>query len=54
MQEQIHVNKTKKFIFEQYRQTSERKMNVRKQQFKSFGISAEEISFQVMSFCFQL
>ena len=28
-------------------------MNVRKQQFKSFEISAEEISFQIMSFCFQ-
>ena len=36
---------TKKvFAIEQYRQTSQRKMNARKKQFKSFEISAEEIS----------
>ena len=35
----------KRFVFEQYRQTSQRMMNVRKKQFKSFEISAEEISF---------
>ena len=29
---------------------SQRKMNVRKQQLKNFEISAEEISFQIMSF----
>ena len=28
-------------------------MNVRKKQFKSFEILAEEISFQIISFCFQ-
>ena len=40
-------------MFEQYRQTNQRMMNVRKKQFKSFEISGEEISFQIMSFCFQ-
>ena len=48
------LNKTqvskKRFVFEQYRQTSQRMMNVRKKQFKSFEISAEEISFQIMIF----
>ena len=34
-------------------QTSLRMMNVRKQQFKRFEISVEEISFNIMSFCFQ-
>ena len=52
MQEQTQVNK-KRFMFEQYRQTNQRMMNVRKKQFKSFEISAEEISFQIMSRCFQ-
>ena len=42
-----------RFVFEQYRQTSQRMMNVRKKQFKSFEISAEKISFQIMSSCFQ-
>ena len=46
-----NVNKTqfskrkKRFAFEQQRQTSQRKMNARKKQFKSFEISAEEMSF---------
>ena len=35
---------------EQFRQTSERMMNVSKQQFKRFEISAEEIPFQTMRF----
>ena len=52
MQEQTQVNK-KRFVFEQYRQTNQRMMNVRKKQFKSFEISGEEISFQIMSFYFQ-
>ena len=43
----------KRFAFEQYRQTNQKMMNVRKKQFKSFGILVEEISFQIMSFCFQ-
>ena len=42
MQEQTQVNK-KRFVFEQYRQTNQRMMNVRKKQFKSFEISGEEI-----------
>ena len=52
MQQYSQVNKT--FVFEQYRQTRQRMMNVRKQQFKRSEISAGEISFQIMSFCFQL
>ena len=52
MQEQTQVNK-KRFVFEQHRQTNQKMMNVRKKQFKSFGILVEEISFQIMSFCFQ-
>ena len=36
-------------MFEQYRQTNQRMMNVRKKQFKSFKISGEDISFHVMS-----
>ena len=32
---------------------SQRNINLRKQQFKNFEISAEETSFQIMSFCFQ-
>ena len=47
------VNKNEKFVFEQCRQTSQRMMNVRKQQFGSFEVSGEEKSFQIMSFCFQ-
>ena len=40
---QKKLNLTKKiFVFEQYKQTSQRMMNVRKKQFKSFEISAEE------------
>ena len=52
MKEQTQVNK-KRFVFEQYRKTSQKAMNVRKKQFKSFEILAEEISFQITSFCFQ-
>ena len=47
------VNKIKGFVVEQYRQASQRMNNLRKKQFKSFEISAEEITFQIMSFCFQ-
>ena len=43
----------KRFVFEKCRQTSQKMINVRKKQFKSFEISGEEISFQIMSFCFQ-
>ena len=54
MQEQIQVNKKgKRFLFEQHRQTNQRMMDVRKKQFKSFEISGEEISFQIVSFYFQ-
>ena len=54
MQEQTQVNQ-KRFVFERYRQTNQRMLNVRKKkQFKkSFEISVEEISFQIMSFYFQ-
>ena len=54
MQEQTQINITYKIVCEQYRKTSQKKKNVSKQQFKNFEISAEEISFQIMSFCFQL
>ena len=55
MQEQTQVNnKKKRFVFGQCRQTNQKMMNVLKKQFKSFEISGEEISFQIMSFCFQL
>ena len=54
MEEQIQVNKKKRFVFEQYRQTNQRMMNVRKKKFKSFKFSREEISFQIMSFYFQI
>ena len=40
-------------MFEQYRQTNQTMMSVRKKQFKSFDIAGEEISFQIMSFYFQ-
>ena len=53
MQEQNQVNKTYRFVFEQYGETIQRTMNLRQQQFKSFEISAEEIPFHIMSFCFQ-
>ena len=36
MQEQAQVNKKKRFVFEQYRQTNQRMRNVCKKQFKSF------------------
>ena len=48
MQEQTQVNKKKRFVFEQDRQT-----NIHKKQFKRFEISGEKISFQIMSFYFQ-
>ena len=44
MQEQTQVNK-KRFVFEHYRQTRQRMMNVRKKQFESFEISADEIGY---------
>ena len=47
MQEQTQVNKTQRSVFEQYRETSQRKMNVRKQQFKNFEISAERYHFRL-------
>ena len=53
MQEQTQVNKQKTFAFEQYWQTNQRMMNVHKKQFRSFEISGEEISFQIMIFYFQ-
>ena len=53
MQKQTQFNRTLIFVCEQYRPISQRKMNIRIQQFKNFEISAEEISFQIMSFCFQ-
>ena len=43
----------KRFVFEQYRQTSQRMINVRKKQFESFKMLVEEILFQIISFCFQ-
>ena len=52
MQEQTQVNK-KIFVFEQYRQTSQRMTNARKKRFKSCEISGKEISFQIMSFHFR-
>ena len=45
-QEQIQVNRE--------RQANQRMMNGRKKQFKSFEIPKEEISFQIMSFYFQI
>ena len=44
MEEQTQVNK-KRFVFEHYRQTRQRMMNVRKKQFESFEISADEIGY---------
>ena len=52
MQEQTQVNKKERFVFEQRRQTNQRIKNVFKKQFKSFEISGEDISFQIMSFYF--
>ena len=52
MQEQTQVNKKKRFVFEQHIQTNQRMINVYKKQFKSFEISGEEMSFQIMSFYF--
>ena len=52
MQEQTQVDK-KRFVFEQYRKTSQKTINVRKKQFESFETSAKEMSFQIISFCFQ-
>ena len=37
--------KEKIFVLEQYRQTSQKMMGVRKKQFKSFEVSAEDIGF---------
>ena len=47
MQGQTQVNKTQRYAFGQYRETSQRKMNVGKQQFKNFEIPAERYHFRI-------
>ena len=48
----LKLKKTLKFVFEQFRETSQRKMNICKQQFKNFEVSAEKYHVRLLVFAF--
>ena len=54
MKKKTKVKRTYRLVYEQYRKTNQRKVNVRKRLFKTYEISAGEISFQIMRFCFSI